>query len=121
MFAQTEGENSWKTRVNYHNCGKKGNIAQECPERKQAGNQEHIHANIQEDGCNEDDIDEGENMLDSERLHTPSSKLFAIEENISNPPCGRFSYDKFLGKAKARLDTIIIQSPFYNNIEFVTG
>jgi hypothetical protein len=51
MFAQTEGDNSWKTRVNCHNCGKKGHIAQECPERKQARNQEHIHANIQEDGC----------------------------------------------------------------------
>jgi hypothetical protein len=67
MFAQTEGDNSWKTRVNCHNCRKKGHIAQECPERKQAGNQEHIHANIQEDGCNEDDIDEGENMFMQKR------------------------------------------------------
>ncbi len=48
--------------MNYHNCGKKGHIAWECPERKQARNQEHIHANIQEDGCNEDDIDKGENI-----------------------------------------------------------
>jgi hypothetical protein len=47
-------------------------------------------------------------VLDSERLHTLSSKLLAIKENILNPPRGRFSYDKFLGKAKARLDTIII-------------
>jgi hypothetical protein len=67
MFAQTEGDNSWKTRVNCHNCGKKGYIAQECPERKQARNQEHIHANIQEDGCNEDDIDKEENMLVQKR------------------------------------------------------
>jgi hypothetical protein len=38
MFAQTEGDNSWKTRVNCHNCGKKSHIARECPERKQARN-----------------------------------------------------------------------------------
>jgi hypothetical protein len=50
MFAQTEGDNSWKTRVNCHKRGKKGHIARECPQRKHAGNQEHIHANIQEDG-----------------------------------------------------------------------
>jgi hypothetical protein len=31
--------------------------------KKQAGNQEHIHANIQEDGCNKDAIDEGENKF----------------------------------------------------------
>jgi hypothetical protein len=47
-------------------------------------------------------------VLDSERLHTLSSKLLAIKENILNPPRRRFLYDKFLGKAKARLDTIII-------------
>jgi hypothetical protein len=67
MFAQTEGDNSWKTRVNCHNCGKKGHIERECPERKQARNQEHIHANIQEDGCIEDIIDEGENMFMQKR------------------------------------------------------
>jgi hypothetical protein len=53
--------------VNFHNCGKKGHIARECPEREQTGNQEHIHANIQEDGCNEDDIDKGENTFVQKR------------------------------------------------------
>jgi hypothetical protein len=67
MFAQTEGDNSWKTRVKCHNCGKKGHIARECPERKQARNQEHIHTNIQEGGCNEDDIDKGENIFVQKR------------------------------------------------------
>jgi hypothetical protein len=33
MFAQTEGDNSWKTRVNCHNCGKKCHIARECPKK----------------------------------------------------------------------------------------
>jgi hypothetical protein len=45
--------------VNCHNCGKKGHIAQECSERKQAKNEEQIHASIQEDGSNEDDINKG--------------------------------------------------------------
>jgi hypothetical protein len=63
MFAQTEEDNLWKARVNCHNCGKKGRIARECPERKQARNEEQIHANIQEDGSNEDDINKGENRF----------------------------------------------------------
>jgi hypothetical protein len=67
MFAQTEGDNSWKTRVNCHNCGKKGHVVRECPERKQSRNQEHIHANIQEEGYNEDDINKGENIFVQKR------------------------------------------------------
>jgi hypothetical protein len=49
MFAQIRGDNSWKAKVICHNCGKKGHITGECPERKQARNEEQIHANIQED------------------------------------------------------------------------
>ncbi len=67
MFAQTKGDNSWKARVNCHNYGKKGHIARECSERKLAKNQEQIHANIQEDGSNEDDIDKGENIFVQKR------------------------------------------------------
>jgi hypothetical protein len=36
IFSQTEGDNSWKARVNCHNCRKNGHIAQDCPKRKQA-------------------------------------------------------------------------------------
>jgi hypothetical protein len=47
MFAQTEGDNFSKTRVNYHNCAKKRHCAWECPnEGKGAGNEEQLHANI---------------------------------------------------------------------------
>ncbi len=67
MFAQTEGDNLWKTSVNCHNCGKKGHITRGCPERKQAGNQEHIHVNNQKDGCNEDDINKGGNIFVQKR------------------------------------------------------
>ncbi len=83
MFAQTEGDNSWKTRVNCHNCGKKGHIAREYPERKQTGNQEHIHANIQEDGCNEDGIDKGENIFMQKREKGVVNKNWLLLDNQS--------------------------------------
>jgi hypothetical protein len=67
IFAQTEGDNLWKARVNCHNCGKKGHIAWECPKRKRARNEEEIHANIQKDGSNEDDINKGENIFVKKR------------------------------------------------------
>jgi hypothetical protein len=67
MLAHTEGDNLWKAKANCHNCGKKGHIAREFPERKRARNEEHIHANTQEDGSNEDDIDKGENTFEQQR------------------------------------------------------
>ncbi len=47
-------------------------------------------------------------VLDSEELHTLSSKLLVIVENNLNSPRGRFSSDKFSSEVKARLETIII-------------
>ena len=47
-------------------------------------------------------------VLDSQVLHTISSEHLAMRENNLNSPRGRFSSDKFSGKAKARLETIII-------------
>jgi hypothetical protein len=52
-----------------------GAIARVCLERKQAGNQEHIHANIQENGYNEDDIDQGENMFMQKREKGLSTRI----------------------------------------------
>ncbi len=83
MFAQAEGDNSWKTKVNCHNCGKKEHIARECPKRKQAGNQEHIHANIQKDGYNEDDIDQGENMFVQKREKAVVNKNWLLLDSQS--------------------------------------
>jgi hypothetical protein len=56
-------------------------------------------------------------VLDSQVLHTISSEHFSDEGEFPNlnSPRGRFLSDKFLGKAKARLEIIIILSPFHYN------
>ncbi len=46
-------------------------------------------------------------VLDSEELHTLSSKLLAKMENNLNSPRGRFPSDRFLSDVGARLDLII--------------
>ena len=53
----------WKARVNCHNCSKKGQTAWECPEGKGADKEERLHANIEEQGSNEDNIDQGKNIF----------------------------------------------------------
>jgi hypothetical protein len=78
IFAQTEGDNLWKTRVDCHICGKKGHIALECPEGKQAGKEEQLHANIQEDGSSEDDIDQSENIFVQKRKRGVANKNWLL-------------------------------------------
>ncbi len=47
MFVQAKrGDNSWKARINYHKCGKKGHIARECPMNKEK-EEEQMHTNIE--------------------------------------------------------------------------
>jgi hypothetical protein len=63
MFAQTEGNNWWKARVNCNNCGKKGHITWECPEGKRAANKEQLHTNNEDERSDEDNIDQGKKYL----------------------------------------------------------
>jgi hypothetical protein len=43
IFVQTEGgDNSWKSRQDCFECGKRGHIAWECPEKE--GKEEQMHA-----------------------------------------------------------------------------
>jgi hypothetical protein len=62
-FAQTKGgDNFWKSRQNRFKCGKRGYIAQECPEKE--GKQEQMHANVEADaGMEDEDLDQGENIF----------------------------------------------------------
>jgi hypothetical protein len=55
MFVQSDGrDDSWKKNISCHNCGKKGHLKRECPNKKTNKGGEQVHAKI------EDDPDEGE-------------------------------------------------------------
>jgi hypothetical protein len=90
-FAQTEEDNLWKARINCHNSGQKGHFAQECPGRKQARNEEQIHANIQQDGSNEDETDQGENIFVQKREK-------GVVKKIGSYWTARARWIKFLSK-----------------------
>ena len=57
----------WKARVTFHNCCKKGHIAQESPEGTRAAKEKQLHANIKEEGSNEKDIDQGKKIFVQKR------------------------------------------------------
>jgi hypothetical protein len=63
IFAQAKGrDSSWKSRQDCFKCGKRGHIAQECPETE--GKEEQMHANVEADaGTEKEDLDQGENIF----------------------------------------------------------
>jgi hypothetical protein len=63
ILAQTKGgDNSWKLRQDCFKCGKRGNIARECPEIERK--QEQMHANIGVEAETEgEDLNKGENIF----------------------------------------------------------
>jgi hypothetical protein len=76
MFVQLDGrDNSWKKNISCHNCGKKGHLKRECPNRKTNKGGEQFHANI------EDDPNEGENIFVQARAKGVASKNFLLLDN----------------------------------------
>jgi hypothetical protein len=50
MFVQSDGrDDSWKKNILCHDCGKKGHLKRECPNKKTNKSREQVHANIEDD------------------------------------------------------------------------
>jgi hypothetical protein len=67
MFVQSDGrDNFWKKNISCHNCGKKGHLKRECPNKKSNKGRRQVHANIEDDPDKRENIFviiEGENIF----------------------------------------------------------
>jgi hypothetical protein len=81
MFAQAKGgDDSWKTRINCHKCGKKRHIARECPKKEE----EQMHATIEQDALmEEEDINKGENIFVQHNKRGVVSKNWVLPDSQS--------------------------------------
>ncbi len=70
-------DNSWKKNISCHNCGKKGHLKWECPNKKTNKGGEQVHANI------EDNPDKGENIFVQARAKGVVNKNFLLLDNQS--------------------------------------
>jgi hypothetical protein len=78
MFAQSDGDNSWKTNMTCHGCGVRGHLKWECPNKKDKG-QDQIHANVKE----EENPDDGENLFVQQKLKGMMNKNYLLLDNQS--------------------------------------
>ena len=77
MFAQSSGDDSWKTDITYFGCGKQGHLKRECPNKK---DKDQIHANIIE----EEDPDDGENIIAQQKLKGMVNENYLLLHQKSN-------------------------------------
>ncbi len=79
MFVQSNGDNSRKKTITCHNCGKKGYLARGCCSKSgnRAGNK-HMHINVEEE-----DPDEGKNLLMQQRSKGVVNKNYLLLDNQS--------------------------------------
>ena len=86
MFAQTEGDDSWKESMTCFKYQEKGHLARECPTKKSGGSSnEQIHANIEESNQGDkDDLDQGENIfVQSQMKGVVNRNFFVLLDNQS--------------------------------------
>ncbi len=72
-----ERDNSWKKNISCHNCRKKGHLKRECPHKKTNKGGEQVHANIEENP------NEGENIFVQARAKGVVNKNFLLLDNQS--------------------------------------
>jgi hypothetical protein len=87
MFVQLDGrDDSRKKNISCHNCGKKGHLKRECPNKMTNKGGEQVHANI-EDNPNKGEhifvIIKGENIFVKARAKGVVNKNFLLLDNQS--------------------------------------
>ena len=78
IFAQSDGDNSWKANMTCHRCGIRGHLKQECPNKKDKG-QDQIYANVKE----EENPNNGENLFVQKKLKGTVNKNYLLLDNQS--------------------------------------
>jgi hypothetical protein len=77
LFAQSDGDDSWKANVTCHGCGKKGHLKRECPNKKE--DKDQMHATIDE----EDNPDNVETLFVQQKSNGMVNENYLLLDNQS--------------------------------------
>ena len=78
LFAQSDGDDSWKANITCHGCGKKGHLKQECPNKKDQ-DKDQMYATIDE----EDNPDDDENLFVQQKSNGMVNENYLLLDNQS--------------------------------------
>jgi hypothetical protein len=83
MFAQSDGDNSWKANKTCHGRGIRGHLKRDCPNKKDKG-QDQIHANVKKEE-NPDDGD-GENLFVQQKIERDGEQELSATRQPEHGP-----------------------------------
>jgi hypothetical protein len=78
LFAQSDGDDSWKANITCHGCGKKGHLKRECPNKKER-DKDQMHITIDKEDKPADD----ENLFVQHKSNGMVNKNYLLLDNQS--------------------------------------